>query len=415
MRLSRAAWLLRGGLLVLAFSLALVALRAGVGVTDRAGVEGADLLTHVYYSLGLFVLGGLDLGLPQGGPAGARAMLWIAYFLAPLITTSAVLEGAIRLLSPRWLQRRALRGHVVLVGIGRLGLIYLETLRAREPRRQVLVVDADGQRANVEIASERLGAKFLAGDIRNAATLDALAMHRAHAVVLLTDDDLVNLEAGWRIAERTPGLPVVAHVGDIGMRRTVARVDAGEAPRVHVFNSHRIAAERLYQEHLEEHFAATSPQDVLVLAGFGRFGQTILEYLQREAGGEIQRVILVDVAAERQVRLFRAQVPGFEEVELVTVQGDLDDPEVWEEVERAASGYGVEPVFVLGTDDDQLNLRTAIALRSLHGDDTRIFVRCVYESRFTSQLSDQLDFEVLAVEAMLREALDEQQRSWLEV
>jgi hypothetical protein len=150
---------------------------------------------------------------------------------------------------------------------------------------------------------------------------------------------------------------------------------------------------------------------VVVLAGFGRFGQTILEHLQRAARGEVERAIVVDVAAERRVRLFRAQVPGFDKCDLVTVQGDVDDPATWERVERATEGTEVRPVYLLGTDDDELNLRTAVALRTLHPD-ARIFVRCVYESSFTTQLSKKLNFEVLAIEVMLRQALAERQNEW---
>lgn len=239
-----------------------------------------------------------------------------------------------------------------------------------------------------------------------------MALDRARAVLLVTDDDLVNLEAAWRIAERAPRARIVAHVADLGMRRTVARVEGETAERVQVFNAHRIAAERLYEEHLERHFADTAARDVVVLAGFGRFGQTILEHLQREASGALQRAIVVDMAAERQVRLLRAQVPGFERCDLVTVQGDLDDPRTWEAAEEATRGLGVAPVYVVGTDDDQLNLRTAIALRSLHPE-ARIFVRCVYESAFTTQLTARLAVEVLAVEAMLRQALGEQLPAWV--
>lgn len=388
------------------------AFEAGVGVSDRAGLPDADVLTHTYYALGLFVLGGLDLGIPHGGPTQARGILWLAYFAAPLITTSAVVEGALRLLQPQWLQRFALRDHVVVVGAGRLGMLFVETLRARDTKVKVLLVDRDGARASVQQARTQLGARFLLGDVHAPATLDAMVLRHARAVVLLTADDLVNLETAWRIAARAPSATVVAHVGDLGMRRSLGHVDDDIAARVHVFNAHGIAAERLYREHLESHFADTVAEDVVVLAGFGRFGQTILEHLQREALGDVQRAIVVDVHAERRVRLFRAQVPGFERCELVTVQGDVDDPHTWERVDRAASGLGVEPVFVLGTDDDQLNLRAAIGLRALHPK-ARIFVRCVYESTFTTQLAQRLAFEVLAVEGMLREALADHQRTWL--
>ncbi len=397
---------------MLAFTMAVAAFRAGVGVSDRVGLPDADVLTQIYYGLGLFVLGGLDLGLPQGGPVGARTLLWIAYFMAPAITTSAVIEGALRIFQPQWLLRRGLRDHVIIIGIGRLGMLFLEALREREPNVKVLVVDQEA-RANVQQAHARFGARFLRGDVRTAATLDSMVLERARGVVLLTDDDLVNLEAAWRIAERAPRACVIAHVADIGLRRTVAHVEDSISDRMHVFNGHRIAAERLYEEHLEMHFAETTAKDVVVLAGFGRFGQTILEYLQREAQGHVQRAIIVDTAAERRVRLFRAQVAGFEHCELITIQGDLDDPVTWEKVEAATREcHEVEPVFVVGTDDDQINLRTAVALRSLHAD-VRIFVRCVSESTFTTQLAHRMRFEVLAVESMLRQALCDHVGRWL--
>jgi hypothetical protein len=67
-----------------------------VFVSDRPEVLGAGILTHLYYSLGLFVLGGLDLGVPIDGPNGARIALWLAYFLAPLVTTGVLVQRASR-------------------------------------------------------------------------------------------------------------------------------------------------------------------------------------------------------------------------------------------------------------------------------------------------------------------------------
>lgn len=401
-------WVLRGALIALTFSLAFVAFRAGVGVSAREGLPGADLLTHTYYALGLFVLGGLDLGLPQGGSTVMRGVLWLAYFSAPLITTGAVIEGALYVFRPEWWVRRGLRDHIVIVGGGRLGMLFLEALREREPHALVVVVDREGARA--EDLRNRLGARFLIGDARTHATFDALRLERARAVALLTDDDLANLEAAWHIAARAPSASVIAHVADIGMRRTVAPLE--HVNRVHIFNAHYIAARQLHEEHLARYFENTVAEDVVVLAGFGRFGQTILEYLQREAKGEVQRAIVVDIEAARQARLFRAQVAGFEHCDLVAVEGDLDDPHTWSEVERATAQIDVAPVFVVGTDSDQVNLRTAIALRGQRPD-ARIFVRCVYESTFSTELSQKLSFEVLAVEHMLRRALRDQQTEWL--
>ena len=58
-----------------------------MGVSER-DLADAGILTRAYYTLGLFFLGGLDLGTPVGGPEAARTVLWLAYFAAPLITGS---------------------------------------------------------------------------------------------------------------------------------------------------------------------------------------------------------------------------------------------------------------------------------------------------------------------------------------
>ena len=151
---------------------------------------------------------------------------------------------------------------------------------------------------------------------------------------------------------------------------------------------------------------------MVVLAGFGRFGQTILEHLNKEAAGELQRAILVDLEAGRKLRAFTSQVGGVDRPEVVTIDGEIEDPRTWERVDDALAGTSVAPVFVVGTHDDRINLRVAMQLRREHAR-ARIFVRCVYESAFSAELAQCLDFEVLAVEAMLREALREQLTGWL--
>ncbi|MGE0788982.1 MAG: NAD-binding protein [Sandaracinaceae bacterium] len=410
MRTSVRGWIWRGGVMLVALSLGFVAFRMGVGVSDRQGIVGASIPTHVYYTIGLFVLGGMDLGVPVGGPVIGRAMLWTAYFLAPSITVSAVLEALVRVLRPQLLRARAPRDHIVIVGLGRLGLLFLEALREREPNTEVWVLERDAGAPNLEIARTRYHVNVLLGDVRAHATFSTLGLDGARGLALLTDNDLVNLEIAWRIADLHPKVPVFTHVADIGMRRLMGETQV-DRPQLHVFNSHEIAAQRLYREHLVHIFCATGPKDVVVLAGFGRFGQSIFEYLSRETEGELQRAILVDVAAARQRRMFDAQVHGTKDFDIVCVDGDLDDPKTWEAVEGAAHGLEVEPVYVIGTDDDQRNLRTAIALRRLHRK-APIFVRCVFPSAFTARLSSELDITVLAVESMLREALRERIDRW---
>ena len=121
------------------FLLALVGFGTGVSLTERPDVTTSNLLTKAYYSLGLFVVGGLDLGTPIGGPLLGRIMLWLAYFGAPMLTASAVIEAVIRVIAPKRWQLRRLKNHFVIVGSGDQTISYLRMLRKHSPNVPVVV------------------------------------------------------------------------------------------------------------------------------------------------------------------------------------------------------------------------------------------------------------------------------------
>ncbi len=408
---SSLGWAVRIAVALSAFGLALYAFREGVAVSDRPEVRGAGLLTHIYYSLGLFVLGGLDLGVPVGGPDGARAALWLAYFLAPLVTAGVLLESLLKLLQPSWIQRRALRNHIVVVGVGQLGELFLESLYAKGERPPVLLVDSQESQGLLAKARHQFGAPYVCSDIRKAATLDLLGLDRARGVAVLTGDDLVNLEAAWAVLERVPAMPVVTHIDDLQLKREMDRLMGDrEGERIRAFNMHHIAADRLYHQHLGPRFDETKGLDVVVLVGFGRFGQTMLEHLRQEAAEDLECVVIVDRHARNAVAAFNMQTQETA-FPVHVVDGDAEDPTVWDELDELLKDVRHPPVFIFGTDSDTLNFRLAMLLRK-RSKRLEIFVRCFHESRFSAQLSKHYRFRVMALEQMMHEALEEQQREW---
>ena len=106
-------------------------------------------------------------------------------------------------------------GHVVLVGLGAVGLRVLEGLR-REGR-DVVVVERDESNRYVQHA-RGLGAPVVHGDATLGQTLRSVNLAKAGAVAILTSDDLVNLETGLAVrdglAERWVEVPVVLRVFD---------------------------------------------------------------------------------------------------------------------------------------------------------------------------------------------------------
>jgi len=397
-------WSLRGAPVLATFAVALWALESGVGVTDRPGLPEAGHLAHAYYAIGLFVLGGMDLGLPVGGPLDARTALWICYFLAPVITTGAVIEGALHVIQPRWLGRWMLRDHLVLVGHGQWGIRHLERLRRECPRLRVVVCD----RSPLAEGRTLSGARFIRGDIRERATRRALRLHRARGVVLLTDVDLTNLEAAWEIAREQSELRLLVHVSEIGLFRRVERMveegmlRRGGASQIEVFNVHRFAARELYHQRLVTYFEETGGLDTVVIAGFGRFGQTVLEFLQRSAASDLGLVVIVDLDVRRRWSEFAEQVGFSDGFRHAMVAGDMSERETWTQV-AAHLAPDARPVVVVGGDDTERNLRAAIMLRqpAIRSRFEQLYVRCLRDSAFVDQLAERFDFEVLNIERMI--------------
>ncbi len=330
----RAGWLWRTVLVLLTAAMALAAFRLGVEASERPGISASHLGTQLYYVIGLFVLGGLDLGVPAGGSPWARSMLWIAYFVAPVITTGAVIEGLLRTVKPAWWVERVLKAHLVIVGAGRLGMAYLEAVRAEEPNRVILLVGLDAEHPNVTEAMTRFGAHFHHGDITHRATRQALHLDRCH-----------------------------------------------------------------------------------VLAGFGRFGQTILETLQNEAVGDLQTVVIVDLQADKKARLFDEQVGFKAGFARKVISGDVADPATWDLVRMAfefdaPEGDAPPPFYVLACSDDELNLSSAVWLRRRDDNHARIVVRCFRASLFARTLAEETGFEVFGIASLLRRSLGARHRGW---
>jgi hypothetical protein len=292
-------------------------------------------------------------------------MLWLAYFLAPTLTTTAVAEAFLKLVRPQWFKRRS-SGHMVVVGGGPIGRIYLNAIRSLDPEVPVLLADeVDRSEELTDVETVRLSG---AGE-------DALAplhLEGALGLVVVTDDDLANLELAWS-----------AQSG----------------------NTRQVTASYLYQIHLALHFEATEARDIVVLAGFGRFAQTILELLLKEAGAELAAVVVVDPEATLHLRRFKADV-GDTSVPILGLDLDLDDPGTWEAVGTQVSSIEGTPIYLLCESDELVNLRAGLVLRR-ESEQPRIFLRCFHRSPFLQSLGKEQRFELLAFETVLREALRE--------
>jgi Trk K+ transport system NAD-binding subunit len=118
----------------------------------------------------------------------------------------------------------SMAGHVIVVGVGSVGVRVVEGLLAEG--REVVVVDRDEN--NRYLGQVRaLGVPVMVADATLRQTLHTVNLNTASAVAILTSDDLVNIETGLAVrdelGERWKGVPVVLRLFDRQLAMTVER------------------------------------------------------------------------------------------------------------------------------------------------------------------------------------------------
>jgi voltage-gated potassium channel Kch len=394
----------RSGLLVIVFFCGLAAMMMGVGVSDRPDLVERGVLAKAYYTMGLFVLGGLDLGVPVGGPPMARALLWLTYFSAPAITASALIEGFLRAIRPRSWALERIQGHVVVAGAGKLAMEFLSRIRILYPTKPLVVVEQRVDAPSLDEARDVYGAYLITGDISSDVLLRALRLGHADRVLLLTGDDFANLDAAAKILQIDPSLgkKMLVHVSDLNFMRVLAHTKLSEDCTV--FNTHQIAARHLVKTRLLEHFQRSEPLDTVIIAGFGRFGQTVLDALQTLAVGSFDRLIVVDVECDRRAEVFAEQVGFVGDYTREVINGDLRDPELWRDLESRFDLSQGEPAIVVGSSDDGTNIRTALSLQKKYPN-AYVVARGFRRSTFASEVSREGGFDVFSVAELLSESI----------
>ncbi len=397
---SPADW--RWGAALALFLFAFGGLLSGVTLTERPDVAHSSLLTKAYYSLGLFVVGGMDIGTPVGGPLLARCLLWVAYFGAPILTASAVFEALARILSPRPWQLRRIHQHVVIVGTGAMTDSYLRILRRHKPRQPVVVVDERIEVIRRQELQQTFNATVVTGDITHEFLITALRLHRASKVVLLGESDFQSYEAASRMLAKHPRLAGRIVLRCHNLRFMRALQETAIARQCLTFNSYQLAAAGLVRDHLIDHFHQTSERDAVVIAGFGRFGQTTLEELQAHAQREISTVALIDSDATRRLLVAEEQrrIGGSYRREIL--EGDISHPEVWHKLSKVMDLSVGSPTIILGTGNIEENLRAALWIKG-HHPNALVFSRTTDASQLALEVGAEHDINSFSIRQLVED------------
>ncbi|MFE9011157.1 NAD-binding protein [Streptomyces cyaneofuscatus] len=187
---------------------------AAVALVIASLLTTEDSLLHSSYLTLLDLLGMND---PAEDAPAARQIIQLlsgvaGLLLLPLLI-AAVLEafGTLRTASSLRRPPRGLSGHVVLLGLGKIGTRVL--VRLRELDIPVVVVEEDPEARGIPLARS-MHVPTVLGDVTQEGVLEAAKIRRAHALLALTSIDTTNLEATLYARSVKPDLRVALRLYD---------------------------------------------------------------------------------------------------------------------------------------------------------------------------------------------------------
>lgn len=394
---------------VILFLCSFCGLLMGVSLSERPDIQSTDVLTKAYYSLGLFVMGGLDIGTPDGGPAMGRWLLWLSYFGSPMLAASTIIEAVVKTISPYKWRFRRIKNHIVVSGSDELVTSYLKQLRKVQPKIPLVVIDIHIDPIREEEFKRRYNAKVIKGDITRSYFLTKLSLNRAKKVLLLGNDNFKNYEAAHKILRLEPKLQdkIIIHCNSIRFMRSMA--DSNVAKKCINFNAYQLAASALVQQHLISHFVHTVPKDVVVIAGFGIFGQTILEELQQYASKEIDTIAIIGEDAKRRIQVADEQLKLDNFCRREIFEGNISHPEVWNQLRSKVDLVNSQPIIILCTDSVEDNFRTSLWLKGKYPN-SMIIARSYLPSKFAENVSEQYDIMSVSINQLVKDNLP---KAWM--
>ncbi|MCM4077317.1 potassium channel family protein [Paractinoplanes hotanensis] len=201
-------------------ALALTAV-SGALLTHFTGVSG--FWKSIYITL-LTMVGSSDVE-PDNTPAaqGAQLVLTVAgVALLPLIT-AAVVDGVVktRLALDRGEVLKVHSGHIVLVGLGTVGTRVLRQLV--DLGLDVVAIDRNAAARGVKVAAS-LGVPVIEGDASQEETLRAASIDHCQALVVVSTDDAVNLQAALHARAAREDIRVVLRLFDDDFAQRVEAV-----------------------------------------------------------------------------------------------------------------------------------------------------------------------------------------------
>lgn len=358
----------------------------------------------IYRSLLLFFLeGGNDLGTGK---------LQVARFLAAGVSVYTILLTLLHLFYERirTIQPRLWNGHIIIAGLGSIGLKLIKEYQ--ETRTPVVVIERDEHNENIAEA-ERLGAIVLFGDATDSKMLEMSGICRANRLIAACKEDGTNFEIVYRSSQIIEAVSDVcpnknlqacvhfldAKLVNIFLRHSlITRLDA--PIDVTIFNVFEYTARKLFQDHPLDRqgpYPGDTREVHLMIIGFGRMGEAlfkqtaIIGHFANEPAAKLRLTVIdknLDLIKKKKAYFESLNIQSICNVEFISA--DIEDNQVQERIAVCTNDSASIPSLAICNGDENFAALCAVELSRRCGRNCPVYVYISKEKGLANLLTDQI-------------------------
>ena len=270
------------------------------------------------------------------------------------------------------------RGHIVICGLGRIGIQLIKDFRALGDK--VIAVESDGASDLIPTCRE-LGATVLVGNASETVLLRKAHVEHCRYLIAACGNDATNVEIATSASQFLRSDHVASeeittcylHIVNPQLAELLnhhpAFTDSDGTFRIQVFNLYQNSARAIFDEKPLDRVTIT-PDDErvvqLIVVGMGEMGKAV--FLQAAkiahfANGKLPRVTIVDNEASKAKRFLYDRYPRLDEVcEMDILDARIEDSDMLSKVIGIASDPRYLTTIAVCCDDDTFNISFALGL-----------------------------------------------------
>lgn len=382
--------------------------------------QANDISLNIYQTIQLVSMNSGALAQP------IPLALNIARFALPLLTLLTAIQAFIGIFKDQvhTVRLAVLRGHVIICGLSRKGLLL--ATRFRQEGSQVVVIEQDEDNPWIEVCREQ-GMFTLIGDASEAPLLLSAGLRRARGLFAVCDEDGINADiamqakallnddrplspkpAWWsssRLGEskETPFFRILMHNASpqlVGLLHQYGLHQANSNARIIPFNVYERAAFQLLDQYpaWEDAWIENGKEPHILLVGLGRMGENVILHAaekwttHRSAKAARLRFTILDRHAGEKVESLGVRHPELnKQCDFIPLQMEINSADF----ERGAFLFNpqgeldIDRVYIC-IDNDSTGLHAGLMLRMQvpEGVEIPIVIRMCEETGLARLLED---------------------------